>query len=63
MKIAMGADHAGFLLKNLLRDELRDAGHEVADAGTNTPDSTDYPDYARQVALDVAAGRAEMGIL
>ena len=63
MKIAMGADHAGFELKNLLRDELRSAGHEVDDAGTNSPESTDYPDYAKIVGKAVASGSAERGIL
>ena len=63
MKIAMGADHAGFRLKEYLRDQLRAGGHEVVDRGTETPESTDYPDYAERVAVDVAAGRAERGIL
>jgi ribose 5-phosphate isomerase B len=63
MKIAIGADHAGFALKDQVRDALRQAGHEVVDAGTSSADSTDYPDYARAVAHDVVSGAAERGIL
>ena len=63
MKIAMGADHAAFLLKDELRDALRQAGHEVTDFGTDSAASTDYPDYARLVAGSVASGAAERGIL
>jgi ribose 5-phosphate isomerase B len=60
MRIAIGADHAGYPLKDELRDELRAGGHEVTDLGTNSAESTDYPDYARQV---VASGRADRGVL
>ena len=63
MKIAMGADHAGYLLKDRIRQYVTDRGHQVIDEGTNTSDSVDYPDYAYKVAQDVAAGRAERGIL
>ena len=63
MKIAIAADHAGFSLKETLRDELRAKGYEVADLGTQNEESTDYPDYAAAVSHDVANGGAEMGIL
>ncbi|MBE0660612.1 MAG: ribose 5-phosphate isomerase B [Bryobacteraceae bacterium] len=63
MKIAIGSDHAGLALKEQLRDRLTQAGHEVADFGTNSPDSTDYPDYAGLVAREVASGKADRGIL
>jgi len=63
MKIAIGADHAGFELKNQLGEALRKSGHEVCDFGTNSGESTDYPDYARQVAKAVATGTAERGLL
>ncbi len=63
MKIAIGADHAGFTLKDQVRDALRQAGHEVIDAGANSADSTDYPDYAAAVAKDVASGSADRGVL
>jgi RpiB/LacA/LacB family sugar-phosphate isomerase len=63
MKIAIGADHAGFALKDQVRDALLQAGHEVVDVGTNSAESTDYPDYASVVAHDVTSGAAERGIL
>jgi ribose 5-phosphate isomerase B len=63
MRIAIGADHAGFVLKEYLRRELERKGHEVADSGTHSAASCDYPDYAATVAHDVAEGRAERGIL
>ncbi len=63
MKFALGADHAGFLLKEQLRERLVREGHEVVDHGTNSSDSCDYPDYAALVARDVSAGRAERGLL
>jgi ribose 5-phosphate isomerase B len=63
MKIAIGADHAGFELKNQLGDVLRQSGHEVCDFGTNSSESTDYPDYALRVAKAVASGAVERGIL
>lgn len=63
MKIALGADHAGFPLKEHLRRELEAAGHEVEDFGTYSPESTDYPDYAHKVAAAVATGKCERGVL
>ena len=63
MKVAIGADHAGFELKNVLGDALRRTGHEVCDCGTNSAESTDYPDYAGRVAQAVASGTAERGVL
>jgi ribose 5-phosphate isomerase B len=63
MKIAIGADHAGFALKDQVRDALRLAGHEVVDVGANSAESTDYPDYAGTVAHDVVSGAADRGIL
>ncbi|MGE5645627.1 MAG: ribose 5-phosphate isomerase B [Acidobacteriota bacterium] len=63
MRVAIGADHAGFVLKQHLRRTLEQKGHEVLDEGTFSADSCDYPDYARAVARDVAAGRADRGVL
>jgi ribose 5-phosphate isomerase B len=63
MKIAIGADHAGFLLKEQLRQSLEKQGHQVFDRGTNSQESCDYPDYAAMVARDVAEARADRGIL
>src|SRR3954465_12674364 len=63
MKIAIAADHAGFALKEKLRQKLADDGHEVVDFGTGSTDSCDYPDYAGKVAREVSEGRSERGIL
>jgi len=63
MKISIGADHAGFLLKERLRQWLAAQGHEVLDQGTDSQQSCDYPDFAARVAEDVAAGKAERGVL
>jgi ribose 5-phosphate isomerase B len=63
MKIAVGADHAGFAMKNQIRAALSQAGHGIQDFGTNNGDSTDYPDYAGQVGNAVASGAADRGIL
>lgn len=63
MKIALGADHAGYELKNIIRHHLQRQGIEVQDEGTNSADSVDYPDYARLVALGVSRRRVDKGIL
>jgi ribose 5-phosphate isomerase B len=63
MKIALGADHAGFELKNRIKEHLVQRGITVEDKGTNAAESCDYPDFARAVAEDVAQHRAESGIL
>jgi len=61
--IALGADHAGWTLKESLKAWLLDQGHDVIDFGTHSPDSVDYPDYAGQVAEAVAVGKVERGLL
>ncbi len=63
MKIAVGADHAGFAMKEQLRRKLIAEGHDVEDFGTDSGASCDYPDYAFQVASRVSRGEAERGIL
>ena len=63
MKIAIAADHAGFVLKEKLRQRLARDGHEVVDFGTNSGESCDYPDFAQPAARDVAQGRSDRGIL
>lgn len=63
MKVALGADHAGFPLKEHLKVFLESRGDEVHDFGTDSGESTDYPDYAGQVGRAVADGRAETGVL
>jgi ribose 5-phosphate isomerase B len=63
MKISLGADHAGFALKEELKKALAERGHDVVDHGTASAESTDYPDYAVPVGEDVAQGRADRGVL
>jgi ribose 5-phosphate isomerase B len=63
MKIAIAADHAGFALKEQLRHKLAEAGLDVADFGTSSAESCDYPDFAQAVAHEVAEGRSDRGIL
>jgi ribose 5-phosphate isomerase B len=63
MKIAIGSDHAGFVLKQQTAEALRQAGHEVTDVGTNSTESCDYPDYAAAVAHEVAGGLAQRGVV
>ena len=60
--IPIGADHAGFELKRRLVDELRALGYEPLDLGTDGPESTDYPDYAHQVASRVEHHEAPRGV-
>jgi len=62
MRIALAADHAGYLLKDELVRWLRDQGHDVADLGTNGPESVDYPEYGRKLAHALATGDADRGI-
>jgi len=61
IKIAIGADHAGFEYKEILKDFLQD--YEVKDFGTYTADSVDYPDFAHPVASAVESGEFTYGIL
>jgi len=63
MKISIGADHAGFALKQQIADALREEGHQVEDFGTYGTESSDYPDFAAPVARAVANGAAERGIV
>ena len=61
--IAVGADHAGFALKQAVRARLIERGHQVIDFGTHSTDSVDYPDFAALVACAVREGVAERGVL
>jgi ribose 5-phosphate isomerase B len=63
MRLAIAADHGGFVLKEKLRGRLAGLGHEVADYGTRSTESCDYPDFAHAVGEAVAEGRADRGIL
>ena len=61
--VALGADHGGFGLKEILKGHLEDTGYQVIDCGTNNTESVDYPDIARTVAQHVADGSAWRGIM
>ena len=64
MRIAIGADHAGFALKDRLKRELKARGHEVFDLGTDSAEvPVDYPDFCIPVAEQVAEGRVDRGIV
>jgi len=63
MRLAAASDHAGFPLKNHLVAWLSARGHEVIDLGTHSAESTDYPDFAHEVARRIASGEIERGLL
>ncbi len=63
MRIAIGADHAGFSLKQRIREYLERQGHQVADYGTASETSCDYPDFAAMAAGAVSSGACERGVL
>jgi ribose 5-phosphate isomerase B len=61
--IAVASDHAGFDLKEMLKRDLQEAGHEVLDLGTNSSTSVDYPDFAEAMGDAIASGRVERGVI
>jgi ribose 5-phosphate isomerase B len=61
-RIAIGSDHAGFLVKEAIRKYLQAAGYLVHDQGTNSEESVDYPDYGKAVGEHVASKQADLGI-
>lgn len=63
MKIAIGFDHAGFPLKGDVIAVVTGLGHEIRDFGTNSTEAVDYPDFAKAVALSVARGQCDRGIV
>lgn len=63
MKIALGADHGGFELKEKVKTHLIEKGYEVLDLGTNSTDSVDYPEFGHAVGHAVADKKAEFGIV
>src|SRR2546428_6056045 len=63
MKIAIGSDHAGFKYKERIKEFLTGLGHTVVDLGTDSEQPVDYPLFIRPVALMVAKGEAERGIV
>lgn len=63
MRISLGADHAGYELKEAVKRHLAAAGIDVEDFGTTSTESTDYPDHGAAAARAVARGDADLGIL
>ena len=63
MRIAVASDHAGFELKRVLSQRLRELGHEVTDYGTESAESVDYPLFGVEAARAVAAGEADRGVI
>ena len=63
MEIAIGSDHAGFELKEIISQLLKEVGHEVIDMGTTSNSSVDYPDFAETVSKAVSEGIVDRGVL
>lgn len=63
LPIAIGSDHAGWALKSVLVNALKEGGHPVLDLGPATPERVDYPDYAHAVCRAVETGQARAGVL
>ncbi len=63
MKVALGSDHGGFVLKSSILSLISDMGLETKDFGCNSSDSVDYPDFAEKVARGVSEGHFERGVL
>jgi ribose 5-phosphate isomerase B len=63
VKIALGADHGGFILKSQIIQLLAAQGHKITDFGTNSPDACDYPLFAYKVAKAISEKKADLGIL
>lgn len=63
MRVAVGSDHRGFQCKKRVLKHLQDRNHEVIDCGTHDEESVDYPDFAAKVCAEIAAQRADRGVL
>ncbi len=63
MKIAVGCDHGGFPLKDVVLESVQATGHEVIDVGTFSAEAVDFPDFVKKVGEKIQAGEAERGIL
>jgi ribose 5-phosphate isomerase B len=62
MRVAIGSDHAGYIIKDAVISAIKEAGHDVIDFGTTNFDRVDYPDYAEKVGKAVIGGEADRGI-
>jgi ribose 5-phosphate isomerase B len=62
MRIAVGSDHAGYLLKEFIAAHLTELGHDVEDLGTDSERSVDYPEFGAAVGRAVSGGRAQLGV-
>ena len=63
MRVVLGADHAGYELKQILIDHVRAMGHEVLDVGTDSTAAVDYPDFAEALGMAIISKEADRGIL
>lgn len=63
MKIALGSDHGGFQLKEIIKEHLVSRGIEIEDLGTYSEESVDYPEFGKKTAEYVVSGKAELGIV
>ncbi len=63
MKVAVGCDHGGFPLKQVVIDAVSALGHEVVDVGTFSAEAVDFPDFVKKVGEKVQSGEAERGVL
>ena len=63
MKISIGSDHAGFELKEHIKNYLQEGGYEIIDEGTHSLDSVDYPDYGKAVGERITNGEAKFGVV
>ena len=61
--IAVASDHAGFDLKEILKRDLQETGHEVLDLGTHSTASVDYPDFGKAMAEAIGSGKVGRGVL
>lgn len=63
MRIVIGSDHAGYMLKSTIVDFVKSLGHEVEDVGSHDPNPVDFPDIARALTDRILAGKAERGLM
>jgi ribose 5-phosphate isomerase B len=63
MKVALGADHGGYELKEIIKEHLLAKGFEISDCGTNSSQSVDYPEYGFKVGKDVIEKKVDLGIV